>query len=303
MYLFATAMLYFSAFSVIWLVLSYVDILLPDPLKGRYGGPESSIRWFLAMLVVIFPAYLWAMRFIRKDIAAEPAKSDIKVRKWLIYLTLFLAAILAIGDLVGLIFNFLEGDLTTQFILKVLAVFAVAAAIFWYYHNDLRTKGVAFEPRMKSAVYGLIAVMGVVLVAGFVLAGSPFRQRLVRFDEQKVSDLQGIQWQTINYWQKKQVLPGSIEALRDDIAGYVPPKDAQSDSAYEYRVTGALSFELCAEFNTESDSSKYAAQDPYLAGESWEHGAGRECFARTIDPELYPPYENIGKPTRPVPAL
>lgn len=29
---------------------------------------------------------------------------------------------------------------------------------------------------------------------------------------------------------------------------------------------------------------------------NWEHAAGRTCFERTIDPDLYPPREKVDKP-------
>ena len=292
-YILGTVALYLSAFSAILLLLSYVDIALPDPLKGDYYDPRGQIRWFLAMLVVIFPVFLWTSRFIRRDIARDPAKGDIRVRKWLINLTLFLAALLIIGDLVGLIFNFLEGELTTQFILKVVAVLAVAAAIFWYYLMDLRTKAAPFTAEARNIVYGILFGILFVVVAGFFTAGSPFRQRLVRFDGQKTNDLQNIQSQVINYWQRKDKLPQSVDELRDDIAGYAAPTDPQSGSAYGYRATGELSFELCAEFNLPSEERNrgvtkpvYGPEGPYVA-ENWEHGEGRACFSRTIDPELY----------------
>lgn len=301
-YILGTVALYLSALSTILLLLAYVDIALPDPLKGDYYDPRGQIRWFLAMLVVIFPVFLWTSRFIRRDIARDPAKGDIRVRKWLINLTLFLAALLIIGDLVGLIFNFLEGELTTQFILKVLAVLAVAAAIFWYYLMDLRTKAAPLTPQARGITYGILAGILVVVVAGFFMAGSPFRQRSVRFDVQKVNDLQNIQWQVINYWQKKDVLPQSIDELRDDIAGYVPPTDPQSGDTYEYRATGALSFDLCAEFNLPSEERNRGVAKPLYgpdglqAVESWDHSDGRVCFSRTIDPELY----QLEKPVPPV---
>lgn len=301
-YILGTVALYLSAFSTILLLLAYVDIALPDPLQGDYYDPRGQIRWFLAMLVVIFPVFLWTSRFIRRDIARDPAKGDIRVRKWLINLTLFLAALLIIGDLVGLIFNFLEGDLTTQFILKVCAVLAVAAAIFWYYLMDLRTKAAPLVSQTKGIVYGILFGVLLVVVAGFFTAGSPFRQRLVRFDIQKINDLQNIQWQVINYWQRKDKLPQSADDLRDDIAGYTAPTDPQSGSVYGYRATGGLSFELCADFNLPADERnrggvKYAYEPmmPQVA-ESWEHGEGRVCFQRTIDPELY----QLEKPVPPI---
>jgi hypothetical protein len=163
MYILATIALYFSAFAVITLLVNYVNILLPDPLQNLYADPARAVRWPLALVIVIFPVYVWASRFIRRDIAAEPAKADIRVRKWLLHLTIFLAALLIIGDLVGLVYRFLEGDLSTQFALKVTAVLAVACAVFWYYLVDLRTKAAPFDARTKGIVAAIAAVVVVVI--------------------------------------------------------------------------------------------------------------------------------------------
>lgn len=289
-YLLATIALYFSAYAVIALLLGYINILLPDPLKDYYFDPRGSIRWPLALLVVIFPVYVWASRFIRRDIAHEPAKADIRVRRWLLNLTLFLAALLIIGDLVGLMFNFLEGDLTTQFTLKVVAVLTVAASVFWVYLYDLRTKGAKLHGNARVAVQGIIAAVILVAVSGFVLAGSPFRQRLIQFDDRKIGDLQNIQSQLVNvYWMNKRVLPVTLSELRSDIMGFVPPADPQSGEPYRYRVTGELSFELCATFNLPTPDDRRTVPKPADGAyvEVWEHPEGEYCFSRTIDPELY----------------
>jgi hypothetical protein len=293
LHLFATIALYVSAGSLISLLLDYVNVLFPDPLN-TYGDPGSSIRWSMAILIIVFPAYAWVSRFIRKDLVANPEKSEIRARKWLLYLTLFFASILIVGDLVALIFSFLEGELSSRFLLKVLAVLAVSAGVFWYYLNDLRTKAEPLTSRAVLFVRVAIGVVALAIIAGFFVAGSPFRQRLVRFDNQKISDLQSIQYRTVNFWQKKNVLPATVDELRDDILGFVPPKDPQSGASYEYRVTGERTFELCGEFNVPADADAVRAKQIYseypiggAANESWEHGIGRTCFTRTIDPELY----------------
>ncbi|MEY4731869.1 MAG: hypothetical protein RL681_815 [Candidatus Parcubacteria bacterium] len=291
LYLFATVALYFSAGSIINLLFAHIEAGFPDPLE-QYYDPSGTMRLSMALLIIIFPAYLWASRFLHRDLLANPEKNDIRVRKWLLYLTLFLAALLIIGDLVALIYSFLEGDLTVRFLLKIAVVLAVAGAVFWYYLYDLRAKASPLEPRALWFVRLVMGVVAVTVICGLFVAGSPFRQRLVRFDAQKVNDLQGVQSQVINYWQRKDVLPQTAEELRDDISGYVPPKDPQSAAAYEYRATGALSFELCAEFNlqfTEGDGATKPVYGPMgqRFAESWNHEAGRVCFSRTIDPELY----------------
>ena len=290
MHLLNTITLYISAFSFLNLVFQYINIAFPDKLNVYYS-PGDSIRWTLSLFIIIFGVFAWTSRFIEKDLVGNPDKNGLKIRRWLIYLTIFLAALLLIGDLVALIYNFLSGDLTIPFIIKVLSVFAVGGVIFWYYLYDLKKNPGEFSPRAKVIIWSSIIVALAVIVYGFYLAGSPFKQRLIRFDSQRVSDMQTIQSQIVYYWQQKDKLPQSLDALKDSISGFVPPSDPDTDKPYGYKATDALSFELCAEFALPSgeESSKTFPRFsmPGGFGENWEHASGRVCFSRTIDPELY----------------
>lgn len=303
MYLLATILLYFCAWSVINLLLEYMNVAFPDPLNPLYNAGDS-IRWGLALLIIMFPVYFWVSRFLHRDIVREPGKSDIKIRKWLLYFTLFVAALLIIGDLVALIYNFLQGEITTRFLLKVIFVLAVAAAVFWYYLYDLRKVPGTFSKQAKMFVWGVCIALVAVVVAGFFVAGSPFTQRLVRFDQQKVNDLQTLQSQIVSYWQQKNMLPPTLGNLQDSISGFVPPVDPQSGAPYEYVVTASTSFQLCAQFNLPSTAGQIGATRttpvgaPYPYGsieaspnaiQTWDHATGRQCFDRAIDPQLYKP--------------
>jgi amino acid transporter len=219
-----------------------------------------------------------------------------------LYLTLFAAAILIIGDLVALLYNFLEGELTTRFALKIVAVLVVAAAIFWYYLYDLRRKPGEFSDKAKWFAWGITGFIALVVVYGFFVAGSPFKQRLVRFDSQRISDLQSLKYQVVGYWQAKDRLPASLDDLKDSISGFVPPRDPQNGAPYEYRETGKLSFELCAGFNLASAESRLSspkfAEPVGQTEEIWDHGAGRACFSRVIDPDIYGRKDKIPPPIR-----
>jgi hypothetical protein len=134
------------------------------------------------------------------------------------------------------------------------------------------------------------------IIAGFFIMGSPSQVRLYRFDDQKVSDLQNIQWQIVNFWQQKEAFPKSLTDLEDPISGFVVPKDPQSGADYEYELGLGTSFKLCATFNAESQGRQSSYSEPYMVvgekgNENWQHGAGEYCFERVIDPERYPPYE------------
>jgi hypothetical protein len=127
-----------------------------------------------------------------------------------------------------------------------------------------------------------------VIVGGFIIVGSPARQRSLKFDDQRINDLQMIQSQTINYWQQKGNLPVQLNDLKDSISGFTAPMDPQTGQAYEYNVKSALNFELCANFNLPSQSDRISQPIPmiYPPPDNWQHAAGHVCFDRTIDPQL-----------------
>ena len=295
LYLLATITLYFSVWSSIDLLFGYINIAFPDPLNSYYD-PGAAIRWSLALFIIIFPVYFFVTRFLGRDIAENPGKNEIRIRKWLVYLTLFLAALLMIGDLVALLYNFLNGEVTTRFLLKVFSVLAVAGGVFWYYLYDLRKKPGTFTAQAKGFVWGIIAAYIAIAAAGVVLAGSPFEQRLVRFDDQRVSDLQTIQYQVLNYWQQKGKLPQNLGNLSDSISGFSAPVDPETQAEYEYVAVASTTFQLCAAFDVATPAGRNGgnvsapAMYPYPGSsfDNWSHSAGHECFNRVIDPQLYP---------------
>jgi hypothetical protein len=67
---------------------------------------------------------------------ANPGARRSPVRKWLGYLTLFLAAIALLGDLIWVIYVYLQGDLGLRVLLKALVVLVVASAIFFYFRRE-----------------------------------------------------------------------------------------------------------------------------------------------------------------------
>ncbi len=289
----AMAALYVSATSLILLWHQYIDVLFPDISQVYYYDPYSgTIRFAIASLVVLFPLFVWLMRMVHEDIRHEPYKKELWVRRWLVFITLFVAGATIAGDLVAVVYTFLEGELTTRFILKALSILVVLGGGFWYFLHELRGTWEVKE-RLSQTIGGAVALVVVgSIVAGFFIIGSPTDARLYKLDEQKVSDLQNIQYQVIYYWQSKERLPESLEVLNDPLSGYIAPTDPEC-VGYQYRTTGAAAFELCATFNKES---REYAPVPVRANDNWKHGAGEHCFARTIDTELYQPFTDSIKP-------
>jgi hypothetical protein len=286
--------LYATVMSLITLLFTTIDAAFPG-VATVYQYVNSSISMPIAILVISFPILVLLSWILEKGFALEPEKRKLAIRKWLSYLTLFVAGGVLAGDLIAVIYKFLDGqDLTIGFLLKALVVLLVAAFVFMHYIQDIQDKVSARCRKTRPIVMAVVILASIIW--GFSVLGSPQTQRLIKYDNQKIMNLQEIQWQVISYWQMNGMLPASLEQMKANKEYYaVIPKDTQLEKDYVYKKTGEMTFELCAEFNKENTKNQngYEIQVSYPKGsviqnENWNHGVGEQCFTRVIDPVAYP---------------
>lgn len=131
--------LYISAFNLGSLVFHLIDRAFPDPAARAAGAYTlQAIRWSISWIAVAFPVFLFMTSVVSRAIQRDPTKRESNIRRQLTYLTLFLASCALIADVTTLIYNFLGGELTVRFVLKVLTVAIIAGSTFGYYLIDLR---------------------------------------------------------------------------------------------------------------------------------------------------------------------
>ena len=140
LYLVLFATLYLSAWHLGSLLFDLINAAIPDPADQRFqaGMRDDSMRFSVASLVIAFPIYLFVARLLARELARNPVKRLSAVRRWLTFLTLFLAVTVLVCYLIALVHSLLGGDLTLRFVLKVLVVGAIAGGIFGFYLADLR---------------------------------------------------------------------------------------------------------------------------------------------------------------------
>jgi hypothetical protein len=141
LYLVLYTTLYISAYYLGDLSFELIERAFPDPAASpawNWRSPNDQIRWAVSSIVVAFPIFLYLSTYLYREIARNPAKRLSPTRRWLTYLTLFVAAAFLIGDLTTLVYNALGGELTIRFALKVIVVGAIAGTIFGYYLRELR---------------------------------------------------------------------------------------------------------------------------------------------------------------------
>lgn len=304
----AALALYIAAGALINLAFSIINYAFPDALAGYFS--VNSIAWPISMLVVLVPILYGIEALINRDVRRMPEKKDIWVRRWRIFLTLFLVVVLIGGDLIALINVYLNGEITARFIWKIVAILLVAGSIGkYYFYSMYENWKYATFIRRGNAWFGIVLVVAAI-VGGFWIVGSPATQRALRFDQERVSDLQNIQWQIVTYWQQKGALPTALTDLNDSISGTKVPNDPETGQPYEYNDKGVTAlkttqtgyvFSLCATFDRASVDGQGRGASysggvivPTVAiypggdSDSWTHPVGHTCFDRTVDPTRYP---------------
>ena len=138
LYLVSFIALYVTAVSFGGLIFAFINRAFPDPLSFDGGRSSGALTLAIAAIIVTFPLYLFLMRRLAKEAAIYPERRESRLRKWLTYLTLVVAAGIIIGDLIALLSQLLGGDLTTRFTLKAVTILVITGCIFGYYLWDLQ---------------------------------------------------------------------------------------------------------------------------------------------------------------------
>jgi hypothetical protein len=138
LYLVMFTTLYLSAYHLGNLLFELINRSFPDVGLPYANGVASNIRWSVATIIIAFPIFLFLSAKIGRELSRQIIKRQSAVRRWLTYLTLFVAAVVLICDLITLVDSLLGGETTVRFVLKVIVAAVIASVIFGYYLWDLR---------------------------------------------------------------------------------------------------------------------------------------------------------------------
>lgn len=139
---------------------------------------------------------------------------------------------------------------------------------------------------MTQAKYGkLLLVVAAVAVAAAIAAAialePPSESRKRRLDERRVQDLSRVEAVLGEYWRRHKKLPPSLDALPE--AGLKAPIADPESRPYDYTLLGERSYRICANFALETGDPSRRTSPAHSV--EWSHGAGRQCFERTIRPK------------------
>lgn len=315
-----------SVYNLLQILFTAIDRKFVDVLNSSYVDIyNSDVRMAVALLVVMYPLYVFLSWYVAKDIAKFLYKRDLTIRKIMIYTTIFITVCSLIGTLVSIIYTYLGGELSIRFVYKATSVFVVSLGVFGYYFYSVRRdySVKTSVPVMATIVATLVVVAS--LVWSISIVGTPSQMRAKRLDSTRLSDISSLQQQILNRFQTTDKLPAVLNDLNDAFANYAVPVDPVTKESYVYKVveqpiikfnyttnkkemvTNAV-FDLCATFETVrnvngsgvknvpvmsgivSTDISYSVSNYYYEGDQtpfWNHDVGETCFKRIISPDMY----------------
>lgn len=126
-----------TAGQIVQLGFELIERWIPDVTEPSRGSNVDAIRWSISTLVVFFPLFLILNARTNRAARDNEGLRRSAVRKWFGYITLFLAAITLLGNLIVVIYALLSGDLTARFIAKATLVAVTAGLVFLYYRGEM----------------------------------------------------------------------------------------------------------------------------------------------------------------------
>lgn len=256
------------------LLFDFINIRFPLPGEAAWNA-VGSLRFGVASLVVAFPVFVLTLRRVRSDLAANPARAVNPVRRWLSYLALLAASLILLGDGVALVVQFLGGDLSLRFVLKVAVVAALAGGVVWWLLGGLREGA---RPAPAAVWSGLFLLVAAVAVGAVWFAGGPLEARARALDEKRVRDLRAIYCSVDAFYRQQKKLPASLADCDRSPDTFIEQKtDPVTGAEYDYAVIDADTFSLGAAFELPSRPERPGRYGPEAEG-FWKHGAGVTVF-------------------------
>jgi len=289
----------FLSFLLLGIIATAVGVLyfrvvnkyFPDILSGTYKNYQfsnfnsSAIHYSIASLIIGFPIYIWTLWFWFRGFAVSPKKEESRLSKWITYIVLLIAGGTIIGDLITVLYNFLQGEFGVRFLLKAVTILFIAVLVFIFYF--LERKKIQYKKEVPHVFFWVLMALSstiiiLAIIFGFIVGGTPFEARIKKFDLERVSNLQTLSSCVSAFSYDNERLPASIDEMKNNARySYCASQtsDPETKKNYEYKVISKNEFEFCAEFNL---STLEDFQDLGYYGNFVKHGQGRSCEKQTV---------------------
>jgi len=300
-YMLSLVALVFTALSAGMIIFQFINKNIEDVLQSGGGqfSPEA-LKFAISALVIATPIFYLTSRQIQKSLFSGALDRESGIRKWLTYFILFIASVVMLGWLISTINSFLDGELTMKFFLKAFTAIGIAAAVFTFYYYDIRRSEIVNKKDRVVAVYFYVSLVFILAVftASLFIVESPRETRSRKLDNAVLDSFNQVDQAVNEYYRENKKMPENLEILRQEYV-YLSEKDLkdpETGKAFELRVTGDRSYELCAVFRTANNEDNNSYNDWYK--ERWPHIAGEQCLKQRVEPILTDEQKIVPLPIR-----
>ncbi|MDD5110048.1 MAG: DUF5671 domain-containing protein [Patescibacteria group bacterium] len=231
------------------IVFQIINRFVPDLQRLAYISDAvqlGPLRFHIATLLLTGPLLLAMTGYLHRLFRQGALSTDSGVRRWLTYLLLFAAAVNVISSIIALVYQFLGGNYTVNFLLKAATVLCIASFVFLFYFWEL--KRADYKSRQMGATALLVvlaALFAGLLIGGFLLIGSPLQARMREYDQRRVDAAMQVRWPVEEYFRLNSKLPDTLTQLGSGVGvdpetGAAFPYEKLTDNRYQFCVTFAL---------------------------------------------------------------
>jgi len=282
-YLLSLAALIFTALSFGMIIFSIIDKIIPDVLNYSGLGNDSQLKFAISAIFIAAPIFYFISGLIHKGLHKGELEKDSAIRRWLTYFIILVSSLIILGVFIGVINNFLAGELTGRFIFKSLTVLFISGVTFSFYFYDIkRSDPDKADQVVKIFFFASLALVLAAFVASWFFVESPKTARNRRLDQAVVQNMYNLESAVNNYYERHQKLPADLTELQADRNVYLNPNmmmDPETKTPIIYNNLGGKDFELCATFRTDSISETQKATSYVgLDMNNKDHLAGYQCL-------------------------
>ncbi len=279
-YLLSLVALVFVAVNSGIIIFQIINKLVPDVLTNYSDTVNQDLlRFAIASLVFATPVYFWMTKLIRQGLIKAEIELNAGIRRWLTYFIIFVSSVVIMIWLIITLNSFLNGELSLKVILKTLTILVIAGSVFGYYFYDIKKKTVTAKDKITRIFFigSLVLIVGI-FVSAICFMDKPSVVRAERHDTDVINDFSQIDTSVFQYYQINKKLPVDLNDLRNTNGVYLRDqnlKDSLTQAPYQYKVTGELSYQLCATFKLATNKNN--TNTMYLEPK-WDHQAGEQCL-------------------------
>ncbi len=280
LYMFSLVALLFVAIGTGQVFFQAINKFISDFITPNANSFNSDLLKFaISALIIAIPLYYITMYFLEKNLRNGGLDKDSAIRRWLIYFILFVSSVVMIVWLMITIGSFLNGELTTKFILKAVTAVVLAGIIFSFYLYDIRRDKIKDKNLIiRIYFYATLVITVGALIFSFFFVESPTQARARIHDSTMLDQFTQIDSAISTYYTKNSKMPTSLDQLIQD-APYLSMsnfKDPLSGKPFDYKKIDDSNYQLCATFMTDNHDANN--QLTYTYADRWPHAIGYQCL-------------------------